>query len=118
MLQQKTVRIVAHTAPKDCLNRGAYGTKNCLSHGTCDIKDCPPQTLRASGGQVSHRAPANRFYLSGVSRQSASSRFTQSHSRSLLSFAIRTTSSCVCFSFAIPVAMFVMHAIPSTFIPR
>lgn len=44
--------------------------------------------------------------------------FTQPHSFSLLSPAIRITSSWVCFSFAIPVAMLVMQAIPSTPIPR
>lgn len=50
--------------------------------------------------------------------QSSKSSLTQPHSLSLLSFAIRTTSSWLCFVFAIPVAMLVMQAIPSTFMPR
>lgn len=50
--------------------------------------------------------------------QSRSSFSTQAQSLLLLSLAMRTTSSWVCFSLAIPVAMLVMQAIPSTFIPR
>lgn len=57
------------------------------------------------------------FYFSAVC-QSIKSSLTQPHSLSLLSFAIRITSSWLCFVFAIPVAMLVMQAIPSTFMPR
>lgn len=57
------------------------------------------------------------FYFSAVC-QSIKSSLTQLHSFSLLSFAIRITSSWLCFVFASPVAMLVMQAIPSTFMPR
>lgn len=73
--------------------------------------------IRPASGIQNRRKCRLLFYRSFVCQSSKSS-LTQPHSLSLLSFAIRTTSSWLCFVFAIPVAILVMQAIPSTFIPR